>query len=185
VRRLGDEDAPEAGGLGRLGVVVEVQLVHRLEVEGEAAVRAVHLDADRVLAAAGEAGRLERADRAVAEARGEQRGVVDRDRTGLGRAARREPRRPRRQGPLLHEGLGEAGDTADDRTDEVLGQVDDVGADVPERPRPRLVLLQPPDERELRVDDPVLEVLGADVADRPEPSLLHELTGEGDGGNRR
>src|SRR3712207_7157838 len=45
------------------GAVVEVEDVHVLEVEGQRAVGAVDLDTDRVLAAEGEAGRLELPDR--------------------------------------------------------------------------------------------------------------------------
>ena len=63
---------------------------------------------------------------------------------------------------------------------QVLREVDDVGADVAERTGARLVLLQPPDQRELRVDDPVLQVLRPHVADRPEPALGRRAAGQGD-----
>ena len=63
---LGHEDAREALLPRRRRRVVELQLVHRLEVEGDRAARAAELDAERVLAAGRVAGRLEGADRAVA-----------------------------------------------------------------------------------------------------------------------
>src|SRR5690606_41342907 len=56
--------------------------------------------------------------------------------------------------------------------------VDDVGADVAERAGARLVLLQPPHERELGIDDPVLQVLGADVADLADLPVGDEPPGE-------
>ena len=51
-----------------------------------------------------------------------------------------------------------------------LGQVDDVRTDVAQRARPGELPLQPPDQRELRVGDPVLQVDGAYVADLAEPA---------------
>src|SRR5919112_8839 len=57
---LGDEDAAEARIACRTAAVVHLELVHGLEVEGDAAVGAVELDAHGVLAAGGEARRLVR-----------------------------------------------------------------------------------------------------------------------------
>ena len=106
VGRLGDEDPAEPGGLVGFGGVVELQDVHVLEVEGEAAGRAVDLDPDRVLAAGGEPGRLEDAEPAPGEPGDEDRGVVDGDRAALG-AGRSRTGRACSAGdrPLLDEGL--------------------------------------------------------------------------------
>ena len=71
VRRLGDEDAAEAGHGRVLGGVEELQDVHVLEVERERAERAVDLEAERVLAPRGEPGGLEDPDGTVVEADGE------------------------------------------------------------------------------------------------------------------
>ena len=53
----------------------------------------------------------------------------------------------------------------------------------PERAAPGPVLLQPPGERRLGVDQPVLEVLRAHVPDLADPALLHELAGQRDRGH--
>ena len=55
--------------------------------------------------------------------------------------------------------------------------VDDVRADVAERAGAGLVPLQPPHQRELRVDDPVLQVLRPHVAQLPEPALRRRAAG--------
>ena len=146
---LGDQDPAEARAVGRLGAVVELQLVHALEVEREAAGRAVDLDPDGVLAAGGEPGGLERGQRAPGEpARNSAASsTVTGARSAAGR--RREPSSGRLDGrALLDERLGSA-DTRDDLAGDVLGQVDDVRADVAERAGAGLVLLQPPHQREL------------------------------------
>jgi hypothetical protein len=76
--------------------------------------------------------------------------------------------------PLLHERLGQRRHAGDHVAGDELRHVDDVRADVAERARPRLVLPQAPDQRELRVDDPVLQVGRAHMAHLSEPALLHE-----------
>ena len=68
-------------------------------------------------------------------------------------------------------------------TSEVLGQVDDVGADVTQRTGPRLVLLETPAHRRRRIGEPVLEVLRADVSDIADTALLHQAAGQGDSGH--
>ena len=47
----------------------------------------------------------------------------------------------------------------------------------PSAPEPALSASQPPDQRELRVDDPVLQVLRPYVPDRAEPALGDQLRG--------
>ncbi len=168
VGRLGDQDAAETRGFGVVGAVEERQLVHRLEVEHQRARAAVDLQAHRVLAPGREPGGLEARHRAPGEPAEEQCSVVDVDsrrgrprrrptarskRPAAGARARTSPSAPRRPSRPV------AGDE--------LRHVDDVRADVAQRARARTVLLQPPDQRELRVDDPVLQVLRADVADVP------------------
>ena len=64
-----------------------------------------------------------------------------------------------------------------------LGEVDDVAGDVTECAGAGLLLLQAPDQRELGVDDPVLQVHGPDVPDVAEPALGDEPAGEGGRGD--
>ena len=66
-------------------------------------------------------------------------------------------------------------------TGDVLGQVDDVRADVAERAGAGLVLVQPPAHRGGGVGDPVLEVLRADVPHGADPALLDQPAGQRDG----
>ena len=143
--------------------------------------RAVDLDADGVLAAVGEAGGLEDAERAAAELRQERRGVVHGDLAPAGAGRAGQSGVLARQRPLVDEGAQAAGDPGDRVAGDELGEVDDVGADVAERARACLGLVQPPRQRRLRVDDPVLEVLRPDVVQRAEPALGHELAGQRDG----
>jgi len=69
---LGDEDAPEPVLVG------DLELVEPLEVEAHGAARPVDLERQSVDVAGREAGRLERAHRALAEAQRGGHGVVDR-----------------------------------------------------------------------------------------------------------
>ena len=129
----------------------------------------------------GEAGRLEDAHRSPAEVREERRGVVHGDLAAAGAGRAGEAGVLAGQRPLLDEGAQPAGDPGDGVAGDELGEVDDVGADVAERAGAGLVLLQPPRQRRLRVDDPVLEVLRPHVVQRAEASLGDELPGQGDG----
>ena len=63
---------------------------------------------------------------------------------------------------------------------DVLGEVDDVGADVAERAGAGLGLVEPPRQRRLGVGDPVLEVLRPHVPDLADPALGDELAGQRD-----
>ena len=69
MRGLGGQDRAEALRVRRVGQVQELELVHPLQVEGQAALAAVDLEVVVVLAAAGEAAGLERTQRAVLELR--------------------------------------------------------------------------------------------------------------------
>src|SRR4051812_7943275 len=76
---LGDEHRAEALRelSGRRVRVVDLELVEALDVEAQRALGAVDLELERVLAPAGEARRLDRADRAVGEVDHRLDGVVD------------------------------------------------------------------------------------------------------------
>ena len=146
---------------------VVLELVHPLEVEGDAAFRAVDLEAVVVLAAGGEARALDRAERAVREAHERERGVVDGDPALLLRVLR--------QRTLLDEGLERAGDLGDLGARDVAAEVERVRQDVAERARARLLLAEAPVERQRRVDAPVLQVRAAVVEDAAELARGHEL----------
>ena len=132
---LRDEDRPEA--LRAVGVL---ELVQPFQVEGERAVRAVDLPTERVLAAGGEAGRLDRAERGPLELDDRLEGIVH-------FAARSEGSGRRR----------DSGDLAD----QVPGEVDDVRAQVTERTRAGLVPVEAPHVGVGR--PPLLQVAAAEV----------------------
>ncbi len=112
----------------------------------------------------------------------EDRGVVDRHLAGAlvgGPAAGRQaPGRRRQQRTLLDEGLGHRAHAGDRSPGDELRGVDDVRADVAEGAGAGLVPLQPPHQRELRVDDPVLQVLRPHVAQLPQPAGGDDPLGE-------
>ena len=64
-----------------------------------------------------------------------------------------------------------------------LGHVDDVRADVAQRPRTRVLLLQAPCERHRRVDEPVLPVRRAHLLNRAHDTLGDEVPQEGHRGH--
>src|SRR5882672_1013148 len=169
---LGDGDAAEAVGLLFVADPVDLELVDGLEVEADRALLGVDLEAAEVLAAAGEAGRLHRADRAVLELDGRDEGVVDVD---LAHALAVEPR------ALLDEGLGHGADGLD-LADEEAGEVDQVCAEVAEGARAGDLLLEAPDVGRVVVrHHPLLQVDRAEVVDAAELSGLDEVVGEPDG----
>src|SRR5215207_3619702 len=79
VRGLRHENAPEARGHRIFGVVVVMQHIHVLEIEGHAALCAVDFDANRILATRGESGCLERSQATTTETCEEDGGVIHRD----------------------------------------------------------------------------------------------------------
>src|SRR5690606_36031635 len=123
---------------------------------------AVDLEAVMVLAAGRHARRLDRADGAVLEAGERERGVVHGDLSLLVR--------PVRERALVDEPVEQPADLPD-LADQEAGEVDRMGGKVAERAGAGGFTAQPPDQRELRVDDPVLEVGAAEVADLAEPAI--------------
>ena len=87
-----------------------------------------------------------------------------------------------RKGPLPYEGRVRPDDLGD-VSYQVMGEVDDVGVQVSVRPGAGLALLQPPDERKFRIDDPVLEVNGAPVVDLAEAALVDDPPRQGHRGD--
>ena len=122
----------EALGVGWVVAGVDLELVHLLEVEGDAAIAAVDFEGVAIAPTGGEARGFERTDRAVFEFDVHERGVLDGDFAHFFRAGH---------------GVGECGcalvrnralfDEAGHRardvhnvTDEVVGEVDGVGVEV-------------------------------------------------------
>ena len=179
--RLGHEDAAEAGDLGIVAVVEEVEDVHVLEVEGDRALGPVDLDADRVLASGREARGLERGESASAHA-GDEDAASSTVTSPIS-----VPAVPDR--PVVLSGSGRSlmnvsvsGAQPGDRLPgDVLHEVDDVRADVAEGARAGDLPAQAPEERCVRVDDPVLQVLRPDVPDGADPPLGDEPLGQADG----
>ena len=62
-----------------------------------------------------------------------------------------------------------------DLADQVAREVDHVRAEVAERAGARDVLVEPPDHREVGVDDPLLQVAPAEVEDLAELARLDDL----------
>src|SRR6185312_12550516 len=80
---LGREDAAEATLPHGVGAVIELELVHPLEVEGDRTLRSAELETERVLAPGREARRLEGGEHAIVESAGEEGDVVNGHRAAL------------------------------------------------------------------------------------------------------
>src|SRR5690606_37361181 len=131
------------------------------------ALRAVDLDADRVLATPREARGLEGREPATAQAPEEDRCVVDRDRPAALAGGSLEPRELRGDRALVDERLEQAAHPGEVLPRDELREVNDVRPDVTEGSRTGLLLVEPPRERRLRIGDPVLEVLRTHVPEGP------------------
>src|SRR5688572_3615644 len=132
---LGHVHGPEALDVGVVFRKEHFELVHALQVEGDASFGAVDLEGVLVSSAGREARGLEGPYGTVLEAGQEGRGVVYGYLSHLGSAARREPtsRAGFLQGPLLYERLHHARYLGD-RPDHEVGQVDYVRPYVAECP---------------------------------------------------
>ena len=159
--RLGDDDAREALIEVVGGAVVDPQHVHVLEVEGDRSLVTGDLDGQLVLAARCEARRFERRERAARQTAGEDREVVHRHVAVLVAALAGNAHALGLDRALLHDRLDDAGDLLDGLAREELYEVDGVTADVSQRARAGLVLLEAPRQRRLRIHEPVLPVRGA------------------------
>ncbi len=82
------------------------------------------------------------------------------------------------QRTLPYEGLGEGGDPGQPLACHVLGEVHDVRAEVAERAGAGVLPAQPPGQRELGVDQPVLKVRHPHVPQSAEPPLGHHPAGQ-------
>ena len=169
---VGDVDrlpAPEHAGVAVVEVLEPVEVV---EVPLQRGLLAVDLEGVERLVAAGVAGRLEEAERAVLEPAEERAGVVDLDRLDLaGQVVL----------ALLDERLGHGGDGGDGAV-EPEGRVDAVGQQVAGDARAGGRGVEPPERGaplgEVGRDGPVLEEVRPVVEDPAEPALVDELLGE-------
>ena len=92
---------------------------------------------------------------------------------------------PSGQRPLAGERGADRGHAGDLVAGQVMGQVDDVRAEVAERARPGALGLHPPGHRGVRVDEPVLQVDGPDVAQRAEAAVSTSCRASARAGTRR
>src|SRR5688500_8555037 len=144
---LGHVHGPEALDVGVVFRKEHFELVHALQVEGDASFGAVDLEGILVSSAGREARGLEGPYGAILEAGQEGCGIVYRHLSHLGAAASREPPACTSllQGPLLYERLHHARHLGD-RPDHEVGQVDYVRAYVAEGARAGDLLLEAPDQ---------------------------------------
>ena len=106
--------------------------------------------------------------------------VVDGDLAHLGPRLGRQPRAAAglgRHRTLLDEGRHRADDLRD-RPDEVEPEIGDVRRDVAQGAGAGQLLLQPPDEREVGVGDPVLEIDRPPVPHLADGAVVDQLLGE-------
>ena len=163
---IGGENGAEAAL--RTLLEVELECVHALQVEGQAAAFAVDLETVLVLAARREAGGLDAPDGTVLEAQQRQRGVIH---------VHLSPAAAIGEGALRDEGLEQPADFAH-LSHQVAGEVQGVGGDVPQRAGARPRLLHPPAQGRVGIHDPVLQVAAAEVADAPKLALFEDALGE-------
>ena len=176
---LGGEDRAEALRVGRVVAGEELELVHPLQVEEDAALAAVDLEVVVVLAARGEAGGLEGAQRAVGELHGHEGGVLHGDSCPIRPAPLtlplKVPDAASSGSGRLRDELGRHAADLLDVPDEVAGQVHAVRVQVSLRSGAGELLLQVPGQREVRVHDPGLQVGAAPVEDPADPALVDQL----------
>ncbi len=170
MHRFRDQNVAETAlGFG-ITAAVELQPVHLLEIKRQGALAAVDLDLNGVFPPGRETSRLEDTDGAVLKTRQAHGRVVHSHAAQTAAASF--------QGALLDEGVKQAGHFrkfADQKT----RQIDDVSVDVAMRAGTRKIFLKPPDQREFRVNDPVLKVTRPVVVNDPELAVLDHLFGEG------
>src|SRR5258706_2815751 len=170
---VGDDHVAEAA-VGTL-FDVELELVHALEIEHQAAFAAVDLEAVVVLAPGGQARSLDAPDGVVLKTQKGKRGVVDVDGCSGFRAWERA------LGDERLEHAGPLGDLAH----QVARQIERVRRDVAQGARPGLGLLEPPHAGKLGIDDPVLQVDAAVVTNGADAALVDDLLGQCDRRNLR
>src|SRR5207302_2789227 len=159
---LGDENVAEALAVGGLSVVEKFQAIHVFEIEVERAFGTVNLDDNVVLATESEAGGFEIGQSAIFKAAQERGGVIDGNLAHFLSAFSAEA--------LAFAGFVHERAFFDERVHEatnflelahqITAKIDDVRVDVAMGPAAAHTFLQPPDEREFRIDDPVLRVAG-------------------------
>ena len=148
-----------------------------MQVPLDGGVFAVDFEGVQGLVAAGVAGGLEQAERAVGEVAEEGAGVVDGDGLGFSGEVVRA---------FLDEGFGHRGDGRGSAV-EPEGGVDAVGQQVAGDAAAGFGGVEPPERRaalgQVGGDRPVLEEVGAVVEDAAELAFVDELLGQRDGGD--
>src|SRR4051812_35708184 len=170
VFRVGGEDGAKPRVFALFDV--ELELVHALEIEANAAFAAVDLERVVVFTTGGKARGFDAAERAVGEADVRVSGVVDVDDAGA-LAVRQRALADERLEKTAHLG---------DLAHQVAAQIERVRADVTERARAGARLLEPPDPREFRIDDPILKITAPEMVNRADAPFADVFFGQADGG---
>src|SRR4029453_13558318 len=161
---------------------VVMEFVERLEVEGQRSPAAVNLKLVGILATRGKTSSFKRAHGAVLEPGDKQGGMAEGHGPQLGRprlsggkkgAARFQQR------ALLDECLHVA-DHFRNLPDQEQREIDNMRPNVAKRATAGGLFVQAPHQRELGIDDPILEVSGAEVVNIPELSFSNHLPGKTD-----
>src|SRR5690242_12772724 len=126
---------------------MDFQLVQPFEIEDDAPLLAVNLEDVVILPSQREPRGFQRAERAVLELHDRREGVVYVHALPLSLAVR----------PLRDEGARDGGNGLD-LANEEAGEVNDVRAKIAKHATPRHVLLQAPDDGEVRVENPLLQI---------------------------
>ena len=181
---LGHNDVAETALVFGVLRIEILQPVHVLKIKGERTLAAVDLEGDVILPALGEPRCLQVGHRAVFEAPDPGNRVVHRDLAHLfPRLGAQAFAGFLQNRPLLDEGLHQSADLLD-LADEVASEVDDVGVDVAMRAGTRDLGLQTPDERKIRISNPVLGITGAIVINPvAEVAAFDHAFGQRDGGD--
>src|SRR3954471_8731425 len=176
---LRDEDIAEALAIRRLGIVEELEAIEVFEIEGERTFGTVDLDLDMIFAPERKAGSFQIGESAVLEAADEHGSVIDGDFAHFLRAFAAEPLALAgfvHDRPFFDEGVHQAADLFE-FADEVASQIDDMGVDIAVSAAAAHAFLKAPDEREFRIDDPVLSVTGAVMENFAEGAFIDHFLG--------
>src|ERR1017187_851713 len=171
---LRDQDVAKTTAVIRVGLVVILQPVHVLEIEDERPLAAVDFNLDTVLAAECKTRGFEVGERSILEATNEHNRVIDSDLALLARLAWQRAFLDKRFHLAAH--LAEL-------ADEVATEINNVRIDIAVRTRAGDLALQPPDQREVRINNPVLCVTRPIVVNPAEFARGDHLLRQDDGGN--
>ena len=154
---------------------IELQLVHLFQIERNAPLAAVDFKPVVIAPPGCKSRGFKRAERAIGKSRQKQGGIIHSHAAHCVAGLRAQPRVDRFECGTFFDKRGIRADHAVDIPYEVQREVDDMRVQIPVRPGPGLVFFQPPDQREIRIDDPVLQIHGAPVVNFSNPPFGDQL----------